>query len=136
MKKNKFIKKEKVDKLIEKYTDKLFNKNPKISWNDVSYKAIDHGYFAEDLMNILDIHLNKKGKKMKDLPIKQIVSFYGIYTCFKKPLSAMNSDHMKNWFILNKIKCKSIARFKNLFSQCNSILKIKRKGNYNVPHYF
>jgi hypothetical protein len=136
MKKNKITKRKKIDKLVESYIDKLFNKKPKISWNDVSYKAIEHGYFAEDLMSILDIHLNKKGKKMKDLPIREIVNFYGIYTCFKKPIHAMASRDMENWFKKNKIKCKSIARFKNLFSQCNSILDIKRKGNYKVPHYF
>lgn len=136
MKKNKLTKNEKIDKLVEKYIDKLFNKNPKTSWNDVSYKAIEHGYFAEDLMNILDIHINKKGKKMIDLPKKEVVTFYGLYTCFKKPIEAMTSQYMKNWFKKNKIKCNSIARFKNLFSQCNSILEIKREGNYKVPHHF
>jgi hypothetical protein len=62
MKKNKITKREKIDKFVESYIDKLFNKNPKISWSDVSFKAIEHGYFAEDLMSILDIHINKKGK--------------------------------------------------------------------------
>jgi hypothetical protein len=87
-------------------------------------------------MSILDIHINKKGKKMKDLPIREVATFYGIYTCFKKPLEAMKSQNMEDWFKKNKIKCKSIARFKNLFSQCNSIFHIKRKGNYKVPHFF
>jgi hypothetical protein len=136
MKKNKITKREKIDKFVESYIDKLFNKNPKISWSDVSFKAIEHGYFAEDLMSILDIHINKKGKKMKDLPIREVATFYGIYTCFKKPLEAMKCQNMEDWFKKNKIKCKSIARFKNLFSQCNSIFHIKRKGNYKVPHYF
>jgi hypothetical protein len=31
MKKNKITKREKIDKFVENYIDKLFNKNPKIS---------------------------------------------------------------------------------------------------------
>ena len=122
------------------YDDELINfqRGKSLVWEDLKGWGDLFGYTPEEVARLILREVNRKGKKITDLPYKEQKIFYDLYTKHDTPEEAFKDEELKKWFKKYRIRisCNSVQVLKKHWTDLNREMGTIKKGNYKKPHNF
>jgi hypothetical protein len=106
----------------------------KDNWKELKKISQLFGWSSDEVSNLILKEANRDKRKISELPYYLQKQFYDLYTKYDNPGEAFKK--MKGFFKKPgvNIKCNSVQRLKNLWSELNRSIGVQRKGNYRKPH--